>query len=130
MRAGTSGQGDIRHVVRPAPGCKQDHINPLIVARFYEPGRNHFGSGGHPAQAVGVNGGIKICRVGTPLHLNESHQSSAPGNQIDFTARCLDPPGNDPPTFQPQEPSGERFAAPPLCLAVCAAAHFNSSARA
>jgi hypothetical protein len=86
-------------MVRPAPGGKQNYVDPLIVASADPALSKSLGRCRDPAQAVGVDRAAKLGRASAPLDLDESHGPAPPSNQVDFAARGLYPAGENPPPF-------------------------------
>ena len=90
---------------------KKQHVDADRVARARVPMRDRFDGRGDPAQPVGIDGGIEALARGPPLHLDERDRVAAPGDEIDLTARRLQPAGHDSPSLEPKEQRGEPFAA-------------------
>ena len=97
-------------MARPAAGCKQEDVDPHVVPRLHPAVSTRLYRRAHAPQAPFVNRKVEVGGVCPPFDLDESHQSAAPGNQIDLSARGLHAAGEHPPAFELQVPGGKRLA--------------------
>ena len=72
---------------------------------------------GHPAQAALIQRQGQVIRLRPPLDLDKGDRAAAPGNQVDFPARCLHALCQDAPALAAQIPGGEPLTPPSASFA-------------
>jgi hypothetical protein len=125
-----SGLRGVDDVAWPVARRKQQHVNSMQITCPNEPRRHRFGSADYPAQAIIVDRKVQISGSLTPFNFDKADGPSAPHNQVDLSARSLDPPGKDAPTLEPKIPGRQLFAPAALLFPVLAVYHLSSIARA
>lgn len=107
---------DILQVHWYPPGPHQHDVDPYLVGSSAIAGDQPLGSSGHTPQPIFVDRDRQCDGIAARLDLNEGKNFPAPCNQIDLAALRADPFADNPPTLQPQPPSGKALAMAALAL--------------
>jgi hypothetical protein len=115
-----------------APWRKEHHVDPYVIARAGEARAQHFGGGGDAAQAILVDGKVKIGGTVAPFDLDESDHAPAPRDKVDLADGNAEPFAEDAPAVEAEPPGGAAFGPASACFGRGAvqACSFSVSARA
>ena len=79
---------DIGQVPGQPPGHDEDGVDPDVVARSGETGRQRLGGGNDSAETDMIEREVRFGGGGSGFHLDESHDAPTLRDEIDFSQGC------------------------------------------
>lgn len=115
-----------------APWRKEHHVDADIVARSGEAWAQHFGCRRDAAEAILVDGKVKVGGAVAPLHLDEGDRTAAPRDKVDFADGNAEALAQYAPAVEAQPPGRASLRLTPTRFGGGAiqACSFSASARA
>ena len=99
-----------------APGRKEHHVDPYVIARSGEARAQHFGGGGNAAEAIVIDREVEVLRPVAPLDLDEGDRAAAARDEVDFADRDTEPLAEDTPAVEAEPPGGAALGLAPARL--------------
>jgi hypothetical protein len=83
-----------------APWRKEHHVDANVVAGTREARAQHFGGRSDTAQAIMIDGKVKVGGAVAPFDLDKGDRAAAPRNEVDLADRDAEPFADDTPAVE------------------------------